>query len=247
MARARSSDRTTKTASPARGKRKASAAAGTGTGSRAARAYHHGALRAALLEGARSELHEVGWLALSLRSVARRAGVTHTAAYHHFADKNALLADVAVEGFQLLDRRMAEAMDAAGADPVDRLMAAAHGYIRMAAEDPAAYDLMFNGCDTDVSAELQRTGAEPFRRLVAAVKAARDSAGITDDRLLDEAMLHWEVVHGLATLYRTGKHTWLGLDLEAHTRFVTEKLRAFYGPAARGGRSPRPDDGRDAS
>lgn len=246
MARARSQDRTTKTASSSRGKRKASAAAG----SRAVRAYHHGSLRAALLEAARRELHEVGWLALSLRSVARRAGVTHTAAYHHFADKDALLADVAVEGFQLLDRRMAEAMDAAGADPVDRLMAAAHGYIRMAAEDPAAYDLMFNGCDTDVSAELQRTGAEPFRRLVAAVKAARESAGIDDDRLLDEAMLHWEVVHGLATLYRTGKHTWLGLDLEAHTHFVTEKLRAFYGPAARGGsdgRSPRSDDGRGRS
>ena len=107
------------------------------------RAYHHGDLRVALVDAARKELHAVGWQDLSLRSVARRAGVTHTAAYHHFKDKHALLAQIAMEGFVLLDKRMLEAMDEAGPDPIERLMASGGGYLRMAQEDPQAYDLMF--------------------------------------------------------------------------------------------------------
>lgn len=219
VARARKNDGTKKATRTQR-KRPASAKA---------RAYHHGDLRSALLRAARDELHEVGWRALSLRSVARRAGVTHTAAYHHFKDKGALLAEIAVEGFRLLDQRMAEAMGAAGDDPLDRVTASAHGYLRMAVEDPAAYDLMFTGSDVDVSEELARVGAAPFHRLVAAVEEARAAAGMKDAHLLDDAMLHWEVVHGLAMLYRARRLERLGLDIEEHTRFVTERLRALYG------------------
>ncbi len=68
----------------------------------AKRGYHHGDLRAALLEAAREVLAKEGVEALTLREVARRAGVTHAAPYRHFADKEALLAAVATEGFAAL-------------------------------------------------------------------------------------------------------------------------------------------------
>ena len=191
------------------------------------RTYHHGDLRSALLEAARQELHEVGWRELSLRSVARRAGVTHTAAYHHFADKNALLVTIAIEGFVRLDSYMAQEMEAAGADPVERLLASGDGYLRMAAEDPLAYDLMFNGVARQIP---ERSADQPdaFQRLLDAVKAARQATGRTDDDALSDAMMHWELVHGCAMLMRIGAFAQRGITLQEHGRYLRERLRALY-------------------
>ena len=70
------------------------------------RAYHHGDLRKALLDAASALLAEVGVAAISLREVARRAGVSHNAPYRHFADRDALLAALALQGFEVLVRRI---------------------------------------------------------------------------------------------------------------------------------------------
>ena len=72
--------------------------------------YHHGDLRRALLEAAREVLREQGPEGCSLREVARRAGVTHAAPYHHFPSREALLGALANEAYAELDRAMAEAM-----------------------------------------------------------------------------------------------------------------------------------------
>lgn len=196
-------------------------------------AYHHGDLRAALIDAARKEMHKVGWKELSLRSVARRAGVTHTAAYHHFKDKHALLSHIALEGFALLDQRMAEAMDAAtaaGGDAVDRLFASGQGYLRMAQEDPQAYDLMFNGLEFEKDREaFGKIAARPFQRLVDAVAAARTASGRSRGDTLSEAMLHWEVVHGASMLARAGHFDRMGIDMNAHGRYLYEVLRPLYG------------------
>src|SRR6185437_16137973 len=74
-------------------------------------AYHHGDLRRALIAAARAILEEDGLPALSLRAVARRAGVSQAAPYHHFPDKDALLAALGAEGFDALDRAMRERME----------------------------------------------------------------------------------------------------------------------------------------
>src|SRR3954452_9491952 len=113
-------------------------------GARRKHSYHHGDLRRALLDAARVELHKVGLRELSLRSVARRAGVTHTAAYHHFADKEELLRRVAQEGFEKLDAAMVKEVEAAGAHPLERLVGAARGYPPFAEDDPEALRLMFD-------------------------------------------------------------------------------------------------------
>lgn len=199
------------------------------------RAYHHGDLRAALLEAARKELHEVGWRELSLRSVARRAGVTHTAAYHHFADKNALLATVAIEGFMRLDACMAEAMEAAGTDPVERLLASGDGYLKMAGEDPAAYDLMFNGVllampEHPLAQHEATDQKDAFDRLLDAVAAAREATGRNEGDTLSDALIHWELVHGCAMLSRAGALAYRGVTIESHGRYMRERLRALYPP-----------------
>lgn len=199
-----------------------------------AKAYHHGDLRQALLAAARLELHETGWQGLSLRSVARRAGVTHTAAYHHFRDKQALLATIAAEGFVALDRCMAAAMEDAGADPLDRLLGSGTGYLRMATDDPQAYDLMFNGCGdiadegSEVGLQLHKVGADPFLRLCNAVEAARTATGATAGDPVGDALLFWEVVHGCAMLARSGQLARMGIDAAEHGRFILGRLRALY-------------------
>ena len=73
--------------------------------------YHHGDLRRALIEASLALISEEGFSALTLREVARRAGVTHAAPYRHFLDKEALLAAVAEEGFRAMAVQMRERMD----------------------------------------------------------------------------------------------------------------------------------------
>src|SRR5436190_24145857 len=97
--------------------------------------YHHGNLRPALLAGAAKILEKEGVTALSLREAARRAGVSHNAPYRHFADRDALLAALAAEGFQMLGEAM-RAHDG-------REMGEA--YVRFALAHPERFRLMFGG------------------------------------------------------------------------------------------------------
>jgi AcrR family transcriptional regulator len=197
------------------------------------RGYHHGDLRRALLDAARAELHAVGHRALSLRSVARRAGVSHAAAYHHFKDKGALLLTIALEGFDHLDRCMAEAMEAAGADPLDRLVAAGLGYMRMAADDPTAYDLMFNGCEgVSLTDDEQARSRRSFERLLNAVASVRQAVARNEGDVLQDALVQWEMVHGLAMLSRSGQLADTGVNLEQHIQYATARSRAFYATKA---------------
>src|SRR5665213_3923660 len=91
------------------------------------RPYHHGDLRRALVDAARRILEAEGPTALSLRAVAREAGVSPAAPYHHFKDKAELLDAVADEGWQMLDAGMAKAK--AAADPRDKLTALGIAYV----------------------------------------------------------------------------------------------------------------------
>ena len=103
------------------------------------RPYHHGDLRRALLDAACKIMEHDGALALSLRAVAREAGVSPAAPYHHFRDKAELLAAVADEGFETLGLRMKAARDA---EPGDALTAMGVAYIMFAHENHALYRVM---------------------------------------------------------------------------------------------------------
>ncbi len=114
--------------------------------------YHHGDLHEALVRTARKLLEKDGLEHLSLRGVARAAGVSPAAPYHHFADKHALLGAVAAEGFTQLREemlaRMATVPDAAG-----RRDACGIGYVAFAVKNPALFRLMFGGDSAVLSAD----------------------------------------------------------------------------------------------
>jgi AcrR family transcriptional regulator len=188
------------------------------------KAYHHGDLHRALLTAAHDELVDVGREALSLRSVARRAGVSHTSAYHYFVDKQALLRALAGEGYARLDEAMRDEMERSDPAPRQRLIAAGLGYFAMAAGSPAVYDLMFNTpldwCDP--------TPGAAFQRLLGAVEATRAAiAGCAGDALTD-AMMMWEAVHGCAMLSISGQLALAGPDHDVHKRRMLERLTQIY-------------------
>ena len=107
------------------------------------RPYHHGNLRAALLGEAERTLREQGIDALSLRDLARQAGVSHGAPRRHFEDRQALLDALAEAGFNRLADEVRAAIDGAGEDYQARLRAAAAAYVRFATRDAALLELMF--------------------------------------------------------------------------------------------------------
>lgn len=153
------------------------------------RPYHHGDLRNALLEAARGLLEEKSLAELSLRAVARRAGVSHAAPYRHFPNHESLLVELAVEGFATLRSELGAAGRVNG--PLsDRIAAIGAAYMRFVAQRPAQARLMFGP---------QLPNRDRFPALAAAADAIGEDIGAAlDDQALGIAM--WAAVHGLAML-----------------------------------------------
>ncbi len=170
------------------------------------RAYHHGNLKEALIEAGRQILEEEGLDKLSLRGVARRAGVSQTAPYHHFKDKETLLAAIAQTGFQDLAGAARKALKE-GKSPQDQLDRYGAGYVEFAAKHPALFNLMFSGqlsSDKDHTEFLETASVsfELLRQCVAQVLEANGAPpNLTDIRTLSS----WSIVHGLATLIIDGR------------------------------------------
>jgi AcrR family transcriptional regulator len=161
--------------------------------SKDARPYHHGDLPRALLEAAVQAIAEVGPAAVSLRDLARRAGVSHAAPAHHFGDKAGLLTAVATDGFRRLAATLGEAYQATGS-----FLEVGVAYVRFAVTHRAHFEVMFRP-------ELYRTD-DP--ELVRAREQARAllyppaaEAANTPDRDMRAGVAAWSLVHGLATLW----------------------------------------------
>ncbi len=158
---------------------------------------HHGDLRRALLTAATDVLIAEGASGVSLREVARRAGVTAAAPYHHFADKGALLAALAEDGFRALDEALDEAVCGI-ADPETRLGKMVSTYVRFACAHGPHYKLMFPGDPAAGGEHLGQVAMASFQRLAFAVAAVRPEADHDEVRL--SATMLWALCHGLATL-----------------------------------------------
>ena len=159
--------------------------------------YHHGDLHTALLKAA-TDLLEEDNAGLSLRAVARRAGVSPTAPYRHFADKEALENELAAQGFADLKQRLV----ATGSQPVslDRFALIAVSYVRFALDRPALFRLMFGTPCTDTQDARTAAAAEVHAFVMACVSEAFPQA---DAEAL--ATAGWSLVHGLAFLHLDGK------------------------------------------
>lgn len=167
--------------------------------------YHHGNLPRALLDAALLVMQEQGVAALSLREVARRAGVSHGAPAHHFKDKTGLLTALAVEGFERFRVALEAGRDAAADHPLARFAATGHAYVRFALEHPQHFELMFNHELIDLEhPPLIEAGRAAYEVLLHAVSAAQQE-GLAPNLPADVvATGAWAFGHGMATLWLGG-------------------------------------------
>jgi AcrR family transcriptional regulator len=166
--------------------------------STAAKPYHHGNLRETLLDAADALLSERGAAALTLRDVAKSAGVSHAAPYHHFASLNELLAAVAERAFTTLAQVMERAVRTG--DATERLIAICESYVAFARRHPAQFRLMF-GPMLAHKREYEGFQEAAERAFGVLLRAATDYDA-SDGLLL--ALTGWSVAHGLANLLIDG-------------------------------------------
>jgi AcrR family transcriptional regulator len=162
-------------------------------------AYHHGDLRAALIEAGLAMLAERDVEGLSLREMARTVGVSATAVYRHFPDKAALMIALAREGLRRLSAVQHEAADEAGGG-LKGFAATGRTYVRFALANPALFRLIFTS-----SAVARSSGEAEALRFLRANVAAKLPDGADGAAIEIEALRAWALVHGLAMLMLDGQ------------------------------------------
>jgi AcrR family transcriptional regulator len=171
-----------------------------------ARAYHHGNLRQALIQAALGLIDASGSSSFTLRELARAAGVTHAALYRHFATKDALLAEVAAEGFRGLLASVQAAAEEAGRDPLARLKRSSVGYVRFAIKCPAHFRVMFGPLEALADGAGLASALEfAFEFLLGLIRACQEAGQIDPGDPKEIALCTWATVHGLATLLVNGR------------------------------------------
>jgi AcrR family transcriptional regulator len=168
------------------------------------RAYHHGDLRRAVLDEALRLIEERGHVDFTLREVARRVGVSHTAPYRHFADKRALLTAITVEAQRMLADRIQAALDAAGSELRPRFLAAGWSYVHFALEAPAAFRVMYSSEIDELEPAIAGSKERSFGILLRFIEEAQRAGAFPrgDPRALATPI--WAMHHGLAILAATG-------------------------------------------
>jgi AcrR family transcriptional regulator len=186
--------------------------------SKDARPYHHGDLPRVLLDTAIQAIAEVGPAAVSLRDLARRAGVSHAAPAYHFGDKAGLLTAVAADGFERLAATLREAYQTTGS-----FLEVGVAYVRFAVTHRAHFEVMFRP-------ELYRTDDPDLVRARDGTRSllyppAANLATSPDGDEVRAAVAAWSLVHGLATLWlNRNLPPQLGDDPEQITREVARYL-----------------------
>ncbi len=169
-------------------------------------AYHHGALREALIDASESLLAERGVEGFSLREVARRSGVSPAAPAHHFGDMAGLLAAVATLAFDGLTAALEAGNRRGGSDPLARLREQGMGYVGFALRHPGRFGLMFRA-DLCKDAPLIDSAHRAFMTLE---RGVRELIGIDAEEALDPVQWQsllaiWSTVHGFAHLMLAGQ------------------------------------------
>ncbi|MCA9630454.1 MAG: TetR/AcrR family transcriptional regulator [Myxococcales bacterium] len=199
--------------------------------SKKAGSYHHGDLRRALLDATLELIDTTGPEAFTLRAAAKAAGVSDAAPYHHFADKEALLAEVATEGFQILSERL-QAAAATQCHPTAIAQAMGVEYVVFAATHPSHFRVMVSRRvlrNTD-HAELAASAVTAFTlvREALVAGAANVAARVREETLIFGA---WALVHGFAFLAVDGHLGPLARDESRLRALVLSAIQLMEGPA----------------
>jgi AcrR family transcriptional regulator len=161
------------------------------------RTYHHGALRAAMIEAALKLIAKHGPRGFSLSEAARLAGVSVGAPYRHFADKEALFSEIAAQGFVELSERIEAVAKTSPDDPRKRLVAIGMAYVRFAVERPSHFEVMFDSAihrrkDSPVDVPADRA----YQILAETVHEAAAKKDVRSEETLTAAT--WALMHGHA-------------------------------------------------
>ena len=164
----------------------------------AAKPYHHGRLREAVLEAAVAEIEAVGPARLSMREIARRAGVSHAAPAHHFGDKAGIFTAIAIEGYRLIGEATSRAATGDNA-----LLDGGMAYVVFALTHRAHFEVMFRpDLHRADDPELVATRDATFGILQRAVEAGKP--GADPDEVLGTVLASWSAAHGFAVLWLNG-------------------------------------------
>ena len=166
--------------------------------------YHHGNLRAALVDAAAELARTSGPDGVVLREVARRTGVSHNAAYRHFADRDALLAEVAALGMEKLEQTMRQRLAEVSehepqARAAARLRATGRAYVEFALAEPGYFEVAFA-----VPMGTPPDDEGPYAVLVSALDDLVEVGVLPAERRAASALTCWSAVHGFAMLHLRG-------------------------------------------
>jgi AcrR family transcriptional regulator len=194
--------------------------------------YHHGDLKNALIKAGVEILAKDGVSGLSLRKVAMKAGVSHSAPYSHFADKQALIAAISTEGFRQLYQRVITVTEQYQEQPSRHLVEVAWAYLQFALDDPDRFKVMFSGI-LEKEKEYPEFVEESQRnfQLVKMIVEENQASGVLRSGPSDLAALSvWGIIHGFIMLLLEGQISHTILDrinlrelLEFHLDQVTLK------------------------
>ncbi len=166
-------------------------------------------VRASILQASLSLMNEGGLGALSMREVARRAGVSHQAPYHYFTDREAILAELAGDGFDRLYDYMVSAVGLARNERAEKNRALGEAYIRFALNNPEIFRLMFRAemCDLARYPDAKAKADRCFQLVADTLGAASTTMSTSDKTSPDlvPVIAAWSAAHGLATLMLEGK------------------------------------------
>ncbi len=192
-------------------------------------AYHHGDLRATLIESAVALIHRRGDSQFSLRDLAGELGVSHVSVYRHFSDKAALMNAVAVRGFSMLTQALTDAAQGWDADPTQQLARQGVAYLSMAGRYPGHFAAMFAPMVSQhgQTQELQAASEQAYAVVLQTVLRRLQVASATAPAVETEALRVWALVHGLACLQLSGNlSACLGRDLSQASEAELQSLMA---------------------
>ncbi len=193
--------------------------------------YHHGNLRHRLIEAALEMIDESGATELTLRGIAKRAGVSHTAPYRHFPDKEALLAAVAREGVSLMLSEISLRLERAKGDALARFTVCGLGYIDFAIHHPAHFRVMYASPQKGVAVpeDLKPESSPVFQMFIEVITECWELGILQGESPYRIAISAWSLVHGFSLLVIDGHLQGGALDagsLEAMKRGLLYSLYA---------------------
>jgi AcrR family transcriptional regulator len=208
---------------------------------RGPRGYHHGNLRETLIRAALDLIAEKGAAGFTFADAARWAGVSPAAPYRHFRDRDDLLANVALRGFEQFEAALAQAWDDGRPDSFTALHRLGRAYLAFARAEPAYYSAMFEaGVPPDTSPELRAAGDRAFAVLRGAAEKICAQIPAKDRPPVLMLALHiWSMAHGVASLFGRGDAARRTLPMSAEELLeagVLVYLRGLGVPAGESGR-----------